>query len=74
MMLKKMLQIYTCFLNTSDLLSESEYTAPDAQSTYLSLKNLIAIYLSLDLSHFQAFCSDGASVVTGKKGGVGAKF
>ena len=48
---------------------ESENTAPDAQSIYFSLENL-----SLDLSHIQAFCSDGASVMTGKKGGIAAMF
>ena len=64
----------TCFVNTSDFLSESKNTAPDAQSVYLSLRKLIVNDLSLDLSHFQAFCSDGASVMTGKKGGVAPKF
>ena len=63
-----------CFVNTSLLLCESENTAPDAQLIYLSLKYLIVNDLSLNLSHFQAFYSDGASVMTGKKGGVAAKF
>ena len=64
----------TCFVNTSDLLSESENTAPDAQSIYLSLENLTVNNWSLDLSCFQAFCSDSASVMTGKKKGIAAKF
>ena len=66
--------IDTCFVNTSPLLPDSGNTAPDAQLIYLSLKNLIVNGLSLDLSHFQAFCCDGASVMSGKKGGVAAKF
>ena len=56
------------------MLSESENTAPDAQSIYLSLKNLIVNDLSLDLLHFQAFCSDGASVMIGKRRGIAPKF
>ena len=64
----------TSFVNASDLLSESETTSADAQSIYLSLKKLIEDDLLLDISHLQAFCSDGAGVMTGKKGGVAAKF
>ena len=51
------------------MLSESENTAADAPSKYFILENL-----SLDLSHIQAFCSDGAIVMTGKKGGIAAMF
>ena len=62
----------TCFVNTSDLLSESENTAPEAQ--YILALKLILNNLSSDLPHFQAFCSNDASAMTGKKGGVAAKF
>ena len=41
----------TCFVSTSGLLFKSENTAPDAQSIYLTFKNLIVNGLSLDLSH-----------------------
>ena len=64
----------TCVVNTSYLLSESEKTAPDPQSIYLNLKNLIVNGVSLDFSYFQAFCTDSASVLTRRNGGTAAKF
>ena len=39
----------TCFVNTSNFLFESENTAPDSQSIYLTLKNLIMNDLLLRL-------------------------
>ena len=58
----------TCFVNTSDLLFESENSAPDSQSMYLTVKNLIVNDLSLRLLHFQIFCSDGVMCHCWKKG------
>ena len=57
-----------CFVNTSDLLFESENTAPDSQSIYLILKNLIINDLLLRLLYFQIFCSDGVVCHCWKKG------
>ena len=54
----------TCFVNTSDLLFESENTAPDSESIYLTLKNLIVNDLLLRLLHFQIFCSEGGCHVS----------
>ena len=64
----------TCFANTSNLLAESATSAADSESIFLSLQDLIKNELSLDLKDLKAFCSDGASVMTGKNSGVAAKF
>ena len=42
----------TCFVNTSDLLFESENTTSDSQSIYLTLRNLIVNDLLLRLITF----------------------
>ena len=57
----------TCFVNNSDLLFESENTAPYSQSIYLNLKNVIITDLSLRLLHFQIVCFDGVMCHCWKK-------
>ena len=61
------------FLNTCDILGESETTA-DALSIFLCLKNVIENNLGLNLEELIGFCSDGASVMTGKDNMVAARF
>ena len=60
------------FLNTCDILGESETTA-DALSIFLCLKNVIENNLGLNLEELIGFCSDGASVMTGKDNGGGCE-
>ena len=64
----------TKFLNTADLLSESQETSTDAKSIFECLKNLIQNQLQLDFADLKAFMSAGASVMTGREKDVAVRF
>ena len=64
----------TKFLNTADLLSESQETSTDAKSIFESLKNLIQNQLQLDFADLKTFMSAGASVMTGREKDVAVRF
>ena len=64
----------TCFGSTCDVLEESKTTSADAVSIFESLKNTLEKDLDLELKDLIGFCSDGASVMTGKDNGVAAKL
>lgn len=63
----------TRFVGLSDLLADSEDTSANSQSIFNSLVTLVG-KLQLPLHDLKAFASDGASVMTGKKEGVVARF
>ena len=63
----------TVFVDSSDLLEESEEGSPNANAILNCLVNMLD-RLGLDLSHLKPFSSDGASVMTDAEGGVAAKF
>ena len=65
----------TVFIDTCDLLAEgeSEDVSADSETTFNSLVNLLN-RVGLPLSDLKAMASDGASVMTGEKTGVGARF
>ena len=65
----------TVFINTCDLLAEgdNEDVSAGSETTFNSLVSLIK-RLGLSLSDLKAMASDGASVMTGEKSGVGARF
>ena len=62
------------FVNTCDILGGSETTSADALSIFFCLKNMLENNLGLNLEELIRFCSDGASVMTGKDNGVAARF
>ena len=62
------------FVNTCDILGESETMSADALSIFLCLKNVLENNLGLNLEELIGFCLDGASVMTGKDNGVVARF
>ena len=57
----------TSFVNSSNILAESETSAPNAESLLCSLRNLIVNDLSLDINELRAFCSDVTRVMTHAK-------
>ena len=63
----------TVFVDSSDLLEQSEEGSPNANAIFNCLVKMLD-RLGLDLSHLKTFSSDGASVMTGAEGGVAAKF
>ena len=63
----------TRFVGLSDLLADSDDTSANSQSIFNSLVTLVG-KLQLPLHDLKAFASDGASVMTGKKEGVAARF
>ena len=65
--------MHTAFIDSSDLLSFSETNSADSQTINVCLINLIS-NLKLELPNLKAFSSDGASVMTGSKGGVATKL
>ena len=62
------------FVNTCDVLGESETTSADALSIFLGLRNVLENNLGLNLEELIGLCSDGASVMNGKDNGVAASF
>ena len=63
----------TVFVDSSDLLEQSEEGSPNANAILNCLVKMLD-RPGLDLSHMKAFSSDDASVMTGAEGGVAAKF
>ena len=63
----------TAFLDFTDLFNFSETNSDDSQTIHDCLINLIS-NLKLELPNLKAFSSDGASVMTGSKGGIAAKL
>ena len=63
----------TVFVDSSDLLEQSEEGSPNANAILNCLVKMLD-RPGLDLSHLKAFSSDDASVLTGAEGGVAAKF
>ena len=63
----------TVFVDSSDLLEQSEEGSPNASAILNCLVKMLD-RLGLDLSHLKAFSSDGASVMTEAEGGIAAKF
>ena len=63
----------TAFIDFTDLLNFSETNSADSQTIHDCLINLIS-KLKLELPNLKAFSSDGASAMTGSKGGVAAKL
>ena len=61
------------FVDTCDILGESEITSADALSISLCLKSVLENNLDLNLKELIGFCSDGASVMTGKDNGGGCE-
>ena len=62
------------FVNTCDILGESETTSADALSIFLCLRNVLENNLGLNLEELIGLCSDGASGMNGKDNGVAARF
>ena len=62
------------FVNTFDILGESEAMSADALSTFLCLKNVSENNLGLNLEELIGFYLDGASAMTGKDNGVAVRF
>ena len=62
-----------CVYCSADLLNFSETNSADSQTIHDCLINLISILKSV-LPNLKACSSDGASVITGFKGGVAAKL
>ena len=62
------------FVNTCDILGESETMSADALFVFLYLKNVLENNLGLNLEELIGFCLDGASVRTGKDNGVAVRF
>ena len=62
------------FINTCCILGESEITSADALPIVLCLKNVLDNNLDLNLEELIGFCSDEASVTTGKDNWVVARF
>ena len=60
-------------VDCSDLLSYSETSSPDADAIVACISKRFKT-LTLDLQKLVAFASDGASVMTGREGGVAAKL
>ena len=63
----------TVFVDSSDLLEQSEEDSPNANAILNYLVKMLD-RLGLELFHLKAFLSDGASVITGAEGSVAAKF
>ena len=63
----------TVFMDCSDLLSFSPNASPDDNAIVSCLKGKFS-ELNLQISKLQGFVSDGASVMTGEKGGVAKKL
>ena len=61
----------TVFLNVSDLLSFSETSSPDANAIVNCIEKRFE-KLTMEIKKLVALLSDGASVMTGEKGGVAA--
>ena len=61
------------FLNSCDILGESETRSADALYIFLCLKNVVENNFGLNLEELIGFCSDGARVMTGKDNGVTGK-
>ena len=61
------------FVDTCDILGESEITSADTLSISLCLKSVLENNLDLNLKELIGFCSDGASVMTGKDNGGGCE-
>ena len=64
----------TKFLNTADLLSESQEISTDAKSIFECLKNLTQNQLQLDFADLKAFMSAEVSVMTGREKDVAVRF
>ena len=62
------------FVNTCDILGESETMSADALFVFLYLKNVLENNLGLNLEELIGFCLDGASVMTGKDNEVAVRF
>ena len=63
----------TIFIDSSDLLNFSPNASPDADAIVSCLTDTFE-KLNLELAKIKAFVSDGASVMTGSKGGVATKL
>lgn len=63
----------TKFIDATDLLESSSNSSPDANAIFSCLVKLLQKH-GLDLNELKDFASDGASVMTGRIGGVAAKF
>ncbi|XP_028416122.1 uncharacterized protein LOC114539706 [Dendronephthya gigantea] len=63
----------TKFIEATDLLESSPNSSPDAEAIFSCLVKLLKKH-GLDINELKGFASDGASVMTGKNGGVAAKF
>ena len=63
----------TSFLDCSDLLEHSPDASPDADAIVTCITKKFN-ELTLEIENLKAFVSDGASVMTGVKGGVAAKL
>ena len=61
------------FVNTYDILGQSEATSADTLSIFLYLKNVLDNNLGLNLEEWIWFCSDRASVMTRKDNGGGCE-
>ena len=62
------------FVNTCDILGESETMSADSLFIFSCLENVLENNLGLNFEELIGFCSDGASVMTGKDNGVTARF
>ena len=62
------------FVNTCDILRESETMSADSLFIFSCLENVLENNLGLNFEELIGFCSDGASVMTGKDNGVTARF
>ena len=62
------------FVNTYDILGESETMSANSLFIFSCLENVLENNLGLNFEELIGFCSDGASVMTGKDNGVTARF
>ena len=63
----------TKFIDATDLLESSSNSSPDANAIFSCLVKLLQKH-GLDVNELKGFASDRASVMTGRIGGVAAKF
>ena len=61
------------FFDSSDLLSYSASSSPDADAIVACISEYIE-FEELNIEKIKAFVSDGASVMVGQKGGVARKL